>query len=68
MMSVLMSILAMLRGACARVPRYASRSSHSAINCRCCNDPDRDGCLLRKATGGSGPGCRLPGAAGEQHS
>jgi transposase InsO family protein len=28
------------------VPRYTSRSSRSAINCRCCNDPDRNGCIL----------------------
>jgi len=32
---------------CVHVPRCTSGSSRDAINCRCGNDPDRDGCVLR---------------------
>jgi hypothetical protein len=39
---------------CVRAPRYISKSSRSAINCSCCNDLDRDGCVLGEPTGGLG--------------
>jgi hypothetical protein len=51
------------------VSRCTSRFSRCAINCRCSNGPDRDGCAWRKRIDGSGPGChaRGPVPVGERH-
>jgi len=48
----------------ARVPALRLEIPHSPSTAGCCNIPTATA-LLRKPTGGSGPGCRLPGAAGE---
>src|SRR5262245_55085818 len=66
MTSVLMSVLAMLGGT---VPSRAAL--HLGIlalrrQLQVLNDADCDGYVLGKPTGGSGSGCRMPGAAGER--
>ena len=68
MTSVLMSLLAMLRGAVRS--RAALHLEMLALRhqLQVLQRSRRDGCLLRKPTGGFGPGCQRSGAAGERHS
>jgi hypothetical protein len=65
---VLISILAMLRGAvrsraALHLEILALRHQRQVLQ-----RSDHDGCTLSKPIGGSGAGCRLPGAAGERPS
>ena len=67
-MSVLISVLATLKGLLRSRTALNLEVSHPGIDCRCCNGPGRYGCAWRTRTASSGHGCHAHGAIGERPS
>src|SRR4029453_3067210 len=67
-MSVLLSVLLTLQGACVRARCSSSRSLRYSTSYRCCNAPDQYGCASSTRTGASGSCSPESGRHGERRS